>query len=191
MAGIPSEISGARVVVRRSRKRRKTISLALHTNGSVILSAPMHAPEKFLEDFFASRLSWIKNKLERFGRHRDNNIPERVSPAFIKHCRGLAQACLEEKTAHFSRLLGVSPGQVKVNSAKTRWGSCSARDNLNFPWRIALLPPAIIDYIVVHELAHIKEKNHGPGFWKTVASIMPGFKDSRTWLKKNSHLFRY
>ena len=189
MAGIPEEINGARVLVRRSRRRRRTISLALHPSGAVILSAPVQAPEKFLEDFFSSRLSWIKKRLKDF-RQGESFVQKPASPAFIAHCRSLAQSCLEEKIAHFGQLLDVRPRKIKVNSATTRWGSCSAQDNLNFPWRIVLLPPAVIDYIVVHELAHIKEKNHGPGFWRTVAGMMPDFKTHRTWLRKNSRLFR-
>jgi predicted metal-dependent hydrolase len=189
MARIPQELNGARVIIRRSRNRRKTVSLGLSKDGSVWLHTPHHTPEKFLEDFFLSRIPWIEKKIKNFRSQKDNMALAPVSPAFKKHCRAQALSCVEQKIAQYGKLLGVRPHKIRINSATTRWGSCSAQNNINFPWRIALLPPTVVDYIVVHELAHIKEKNHGPRFWKAISGILPDFKNQRVWLRKNAHLY--
>jgi predicted metal-dependent hydrolase len=189
MAGIPSEINGIPVSLRRSRKRRRTISLALHPHGRIILSAPHNTPQRFIEDFFASRLSWIEKKSKIFKDRAALGIEKKVGRAVEIRCREQARHTIEEKIVHYASLLNVRPRTIRINGARTRWGSCSAKDNLNFSWRIAMLPPDIIDYIIVHELAHIREKNHGPGFWNTVASMLPGYKNPKSWLRKNSHLF--
>ena len=78
---------------------------------------------------------------------------------------------------------------VKITSAEKRWGSCSGDDNLSFSFRLIMAPPDIIDYVIVHELMHIKEKNHSPKFWKLVEAVMPEYKIHRRWLKDNHHKF--
>jgi predicted metal-dependent hydrolase len=77
---------------------------------------------------------------------------------------------------------------VRITSAQKRWGSCSARDTLCFTWRLMMAPPAEIDYVVVHELVHLAEKNHSKAFWAKVEAIMPDYKERRKWLKQNGHL---
>ena len=81
--------------------------------------------------------------------------------------------------------MGVTPKTVKVANQKRRWGSCSARGALRFSWRMARLPEDVFDYIVVHELAHLKQMNHSPRFWSVVESVCPNHKSHRRWLRKN------
>ncbi len=87
----------------------------------------------------------------------------------------------------FSALLGVSPQRVIVARQKARWGSCSTRAELRFNWRLSMLPPEIVDAVVVHELAHIRVHNHSSHFWAVVASVMPDYRLRRAWLRKNAH----
>jgi predicted metal-dependent hydrolase len=75
--------------------------------------------------------------------------------------------------------------QIRISSARTRWGSCSTTGNLSFTWRLVLAPLEVIDYVVIHELVHTTIKNHSPAFWHRVAEIMPGYKQQVTWLKRN------
>ena len=79
-------------------------------------------------------------------------------------------------------------GRIAIKAAKTRWGSCSAQGNLNFHWKLILMPPAILDYVVVHELAHRIEMNHSPRFWTQVERILPDYRERRRWLKENGGL---
>ena len=100
----------------------------------------------------------------------------------------LAQKAMEvlpERTAYFSKKIGVSYGGITIRNQKTRWGSCSSKGNLNFNCLLMLTPPEIQDYVVVHELCHRKEMNHSDRFWKEVEKILPDYKERRFWLKEH------
>lgn len=86
---------------------------------------------------------------------------------------------------------GFRYGRVSVKEQKSRWGSCSRAGNLNFNWRLLLAPLPVLDYVVVHELAHLKEANHGPRFWALVASVRPDHRVHRRWLREHGHELRF
>ena len=92
---------------------------------------------------------------------------------------------LKEKTKRYSAILGVSPQSVGVKEYKARWGSCSSSGDVTYNWRIIMAPHHIVDYIVVHELCHLLEHNHGPKYWKHVQNVVPNYKERREWLKVN------
>lgn len=98
--------------------------------------------------------------------------------------RKQAQTYMSERVDHFSEKHGLQYKEIRITSAITRWGSCSGRNNLNFPWRLLMAPQEVIDYVVVHELAHTVHKNHSPRFWNLVESIMPDWKVHRGHLKE-------
>jgi predicted metal-dependent hydrolase len=108
---------------------------------------------------------------------------------FVSWYKKKAKQHLRQRVDFFSRELKPREKSVKITSAEKRWGSCSAEDNLSFSFRLIMAPPAIIDYVIVHELMHIKEKNHSPKFWKLVEAIVPEYKTHRSWLKENNHRF--
>lgn len=85
----------------------------------------------------------------------------------------------------YSRLYPFKVNQVRITSARTRWGSCSGKNNLNFTYRLAMAPLNVIEYVVVHELAHLKHRNHSKAFWNEVGMIKPDYRKDRDWLKKN------
>jgi predicted metal-dependent hydrolase len=93
----------------------------------------------------------------------------------------IISACVADYSARY----GFSPKQVKITSAHTRWGSCSPNGSLNFSWRLVLAPMDVIEYVIVHELAHLRVKNHSKRFWKVVESILPGYRLQRQWLREN------
>lgn len=93
-----------------------------------------------------------------------------------------------ERTVFYADLMGVKFSAIKLSEAKSRWGSCSAKNSLNFAWRLIMCPVAAIDYIVVHELSHIKYKNHGAEFWARVKTVLPNYKEQQDWLKLNRKL---
>lgn len=92
---------------------------------------------------------------------------------------------ISARADEFAKRYDFSPKQVKITSAKKRWGSCSPNGTLSFTWRLILAPLDVIDYVVVHELAHLRVRNHSRKFWKLVESILPGYKIQRKWLREH------
>jgi len=108
---------------------------------------------------------------------------------FVSWYKKKARQHLRQRVDFFSSQLKLRAKSVKITSAEKRWGSCSAEDNLSFSFRLIMAPPAIINYVIVHELMHIKEKNHSAAFWKLIEAAMPEYKIHRRWLKDNHHKF--
>lgn len=90
---------------------------------------------------------------------------------------------LEEKVESYSKLIGVYPKKVFIKEQKTRWGSCSSKGNINLNWRLIMAPQGVIDYVIIHELCHMREMNHSKQFWSLVENILPEYKEYRGWLK--------
>lgn len=99
--------------------------------------------------------------------------------------REQARIIIIERCDYFARLMGLKYKSIKIGGAKKRLGSCSFTNSLNFSWRLVLSPAAAVDYVVVHELCHILEKNHGPRFWERVRCYFPNYQETRVWLRKN------
>ncbi len=112
----------------------------------------------------------------------------RAKEAFTAWYRAQAHPLIEERVRAFAARYGFNYKQLKITSARTRWGSCSSRGTLSFTWRLAMAPPECIDYVVVHELAHLRVANHSPAFWREVGAILPDFKERRKWLRVTGRL---
>ncbi|MEE8381899.1 MAG: M48 family metallopeptidase [Thermodesulfobacteriota bacterium] len=97
---------------------------------------------------------------------------------------------IEQRVKRYGKRLGVLPRDIKIKDQKKRWGSCSNNGILRFNWRISMAPVSIIDYIVVHELCHLKIKSHSPDFWKLVSLALPDYQERREWLKTNTPLLK-
>lgn len=123
---------------------------------------------------FSSNL--LKNDEKRIDRVRDELVNW-----YRKHAEGK----INERVNKYKPKVGVKPNKVKVKKQKKRWGSCSSKNNLNFNWKIIMAPMSVVDYIVVHELVHLKHPNHSKDFWELVETIIPGYKDKQEWLKRN------
>lgn len=102
--------------------------------------------------------------------------------------RDEAEEVLLSRVQAFARDMQLEPQAVRISNATQRWGSCSVNGTLNLSWRLVMAPLEIIDYVVVHELAHMKQHNHSRAFWKEVAAVLPDYQYRRQWLKLNSHL---
>ena len=92
---------------------------------------------------------------------------------------------IKKRAEELSPLLQVSYNRLSIRGQKTRWGSCSQRGNLSFNWKLIMAPEPVIDYVIIHELAHLKEMNHSKRFWKLVAEICPRWREHRRWLKEH------
>jgi hypothetical protein len=112
---------------------------------------------------------------------------EQIKSACVKIYRILAKRDLTEKTLDFAKEMQVTPTAIRINSAKTRWGSCSSKKSLNYSWMLIMADDDLIDYVIVHELAHISELNHSARFWALVESIIPDYKERKQKLKALQH----
>ena len=107
---------------------------------------------------------------------------------FERWYRKQALKVISERAQWYAENHGYTYKLIKITSAKTRWGSCSARGTLSFAWRLVMAPVPVIDYVVVHEMVHLQEKNHSKEFWGKIKIIMPDYKQRIDWLKMNGHL---
>lgn len=112
--------------------------------------------------------------------------PQKRREYIEKWYRGLAKETIERRVRYFAGRVGESPNKVTVKTQKKRWGSCSSLRNLNFNWKLIMMPQEIMDYVVVHELCHLKEMNHSDSFWKLVGDVLPDYRKCREWLKYNA-----
>lgn len=107
--------------------------------------------------------------------------------AIKKRYRDTARVLFEERVAHYHPLTGGRYISITVRDQKSRWGSCSSRGTLSFNYRLIFAPAAVLDYVVVHELCHLTFMDHSKNFWNKVASVMPGYKEHKKWLKEHGH----
>jgi predicted metal-dependent hydrolase len=168
------------VVVRRSA-RRKRWALSVPWGGPVTLAVPARMSNAEIERVLDSHRGWI-------ARERGKQSPRlrldarAVSEADTRRAaRALLTALVEEE----ARALGVRYERIAIRGQRTRWGSCSSRGTLSFNWRLALTPLSVADYVVVHELCHLREPNHSPRFWALVAERRPGWRTERNWLREH------
>ena len=99
-----------------------------------------------------------------------------------------ASTIIQERVTRYANIMGVSYVSVKMSNAKSRWGSCSTKNNLNFAWRLVMCPISVIDYVVVHELSHIEYRNHSQAFWARVKTVLPNYREQQDWLRANREL---
>lgn len=109
--------------------------------------------------------------------------------AVTKWLREYARAALGSKVQYFADKMNVSVGKIAIKEQKTRWASCSSKGNLNFNWKLVLMPEKIQNYVVVHELAHRKQMNHSGAFWAEVETVLPEYQEYRKWLREHEKEF--
>ena len=175
---------GTKITVRRSR--RKTISIEIRPDLGVVLRAPLRMTKREIEAFLREHEDWIRTHLEKM-RQRQKEAAVRpedhLTEAQLRNLAEQALLVIPKKAARYAAELGVTYGRITIRNQKTRWGSCSAKGNLNFNCLLMLTPDEVINYVVVHELCHRREMNHSKAFWQLVESVIPDYKIQKKWLK--------
>jgi len=120
----------------------------------------------------------------------DQNRIEEAKDLFVQWYQEEAREKIVGRVNYYSNQLQLFPKGIKITCAQYRWGSCSQDNRLSFSWRMIMAPLSIIDYILIHELVHIKEKNHSKRFWSCLESVLPDYRGHKLWLKENGHLLR-
>lgn len=161
--------------------RGKTLSLHIDKTLQVVVRAPRWVPKAEVDRFVRSHENWIQKATER--QRRRNEQEAQLTEKRITELKALAKAELPRRTAYFAKIMGVTPTSIKITSAKKRFGSCSGQNGICYSWRLMLYPSEAIDYVVVHELAHIRQKNHSPAFYREIEKILPDYKARAKLLK--------
>ncbi len=164
------------------RSHRKTSVIQVREDGRVIVRTPYFVSRGEVERSIEERMDWIRKNQEKLkeASRQKTVITEEMRKDGVKKALKL----IPERVEYYAGLMGVSYGRITIREQKTRWGSCSCKGNLNFNWKLMLMPPEILDYVVVHELAHRKEMNHSRDFWKIVEQVLPDYQERRKRLRE-------
>ncbi len=168
------------------RSNRRSIALEIRPDRTLLVRAPYFASSAQIRSFVMSREDWIDQHLMRMKAREDaRRLLPALTPDDIRKLGEKACADIPARIRHFAPLVGVTAGRVTIRNQRTRWGSCSAKGNLNFNCLLMLCPEPVRDYIVVHELCHRLEMNHSPRFWADVEAVLPDYRKPRRWLREN------
>jgi predicted metal-dependent hydrolase len=211
------------------RSNRKSFSLEVKLDGSLLVRAPKRASDVDIQAVLTQKAPWIEGTQAKIKRKFPDYQPKKFKPGekfwylghqyplkltdrqrpslmldgsfllahpakdrarevFIAWYREQTRQITADLIQQYTTAYSFDVNQVRITSARTRWGSCSGKNNLNFTYRLSMAPLPIIDYVVVHELVHLKVRNHSPAFWNALAAIMPDYKEKRDWLKRHGAL---
>lgn len=164
--------------------KRKTLTIEIKPELTVVIKAPTGIPFSTIKQLVDHRTDWITKKLEEY-EAAGPRVSDTISESEKKKYRSLARKQITSYVEHYAAKMNVSYGRIAIREQKTCWGSCSSKKNLNFNWKLVLMPKEIMEYVVVHELAHLFEMNHSSAFWAIVENVLPDYRQRRSWLHKN------
>ena len=156
------------------RSARKTLSLEITEDLTVLVRAPYQVSQSRIEAFVAGQQDWITAHRERCRQWQEQH-PEPTEEERLD-CIARAKEILPQKVEYYGRLMGLMPTGLTITDARKRFGSCSGKNRISFAWRLMRCPEKAIDYVVVHELCHMLEPNHGAGFKTLMTKVMPDWK---------------
>lgn len=158
---------------------RRSMALYVRRNGKIEVRCNRRTPEREIERFLYEKRDWIEKAQKKILSVERVRLTEDDK----KKALDFANEILLNKVQYYSKKLNVVPSQIKIGSASSYWGCCTGKNVLRFSWRLFLARESAIDYVIVHELAHIKEHNHSTKFWEYVESILPNYKEEQEYLK--------
>ena len=164
------------------RSARRTMALEVTHDGKVLVRAPYLASNESIYTFVAKKSEWVKSHLAK---RINEAAEEKFTREEIEALADKALSVIPPKVKAFAQKMGVSYGGITIRNQLTRWGSCSSKNNLNFNCLLMLVPEEVLDYVLIHELCHLKEMNHSKKFWAEVEKYMPNYKEPEKWLKEN------
>ncbi len=183
--------------VRLNTRARRLIVKVHPATGEVMVIAPSRRALDRAVEFARSEAAWIARQLaqvpSRVALMPGARIPFRGQEHLIQRSESGPVMCDEdEPVIHVSGRLEHAPRRITVRDTASRWGSCSSTRSLSFSWRLIMAPPFVLDYVVAHEVAHLKEMNHGPAFWRIVRELVGDVRRPQTWLRQHgTALHRY
>jgi len=163
------------------RSDRRTIAIQIKADGEVVVRCPRRMRTEEVRRFVERKADWLGKHLAK----RPSQDVPKFTPQEMERLRAQARTLVTARAEYYAPVVGVTYNRIAIRAQHTRWGSCSGKGNLNFNCLLALVPPRVLDYVVVHELCHRKELNHSECFWREVARILPDYQAQRAWLKEN------
>lgn len=158
--------------------RTHRVSLSISPAGGISVSRPWYVGAGVVERLVRERATWILDKLELHKKLRNDPLRRHDRAGYLQH-REKARRFIKQRLEYFNKYYSFSYRRVAIRNQRSLWGSCSNKRNLNFNYKIIFLPADLANYIIVHELCHLRELNHGPSFWKLVEKTMPDHKKHR------------
>ena len=170
------------------RSARKSLGLEVRDANTVLARIPTRVSDRELKAFVENHRSWILEKTAVMAEREENRKSTPAPPPELlsKTDRMKIQLKIGKRVRHYCETMGVTVGYVTVKNQKTRWGSCSAKGNVNFNYQLAFLPDELLDYVVIHELAHRRHMDHSRAFWAEVEKYCPDYLERREQLKEYS-----
>ena len=170
------------------RSARKSLGLEVRDANAVLARIPARVSDRELKAFVENHRSWILEKTAVMAEREENRKSTPAPPPELlsKTDRMKIQLKIGKRVRHYCETMGVTVGYVAVKNPKTRWGSCSAKGNVNFNYQLAFLPEELLDYVVIHELAHRRHMDHSRAFWAEVEKYCPDYRERRAALKEYS-----
>lgn len=155
------------------RSSRRTLALEITAALQVVVRAPQHMSAQRIERFVREHEEWIAAHMAIQQRRQAAAAARQVTPEQEAALRRQAAEVIPARVAHYGALMGLTPTGIRITSARKRFGSCSSKNSLCFSWRLMQYPPEAIDYVVVHELAHIRHHDHSRAFYALIEQYMP------------------
>ena len=166
--------------VRHPRARRYVIRV--RDDGSVRVTIPRGGSKREAQAFAVQQQPWIERERRRTAREHASPHPM-MAPEAVRELRARARRELPLRLLELAALHGLRVSRVSVRNQRWRWGSCSRSGHICLNWRLVQMPPGIRDYVMLHELMHLKRMDHSPRFWKLVAAVCPEYQAARKWLR--------
>jgi len=167
----------------RINPRARHIRLAVYGSGDLVVTQPRFVKFEFVENFLQEKAQWILTQITR-AKLNSANLAKPLTRRDYLNNREKARSLITERVEYLNQFYNFKYKQINIRDQKTRWGSCSRNGGLNFNFRLLYLEENVRDYVIVHELCHLKEFNHSEKFWKLVAQFVPNFRELRNELKK-------
>ena len=167
------------------RSNRRTLTLEIKKDGLVV-RAPIKATDEEINAFVVKHKRWIESRLLKIEERK--KALESVEPLSKSDIQALADKALKvmpDRVKYYAEKIGVTYGRITIRNQRSRWGSCSAKGNLNFNCLLMLAPPEVLDSVIVHELCHRKVMNHSDKFYAKVLRVFPDYHNCHKWLKEN------
>ncbi len=170
------------------RSGRKTIAIQVKPDGRIVVRSPYRVSRKQVERFLEEKSQWIKTQQEKL--RKGEEAKREITDEMRKRGVRMAMELIPERVRYYADIMGISYGRITIREQKTRWGSCSSKGNLNFNWKLMLMPEGVLDYVVVHELAHRIEMNHSKAFWAVVEQVLPDYRKRKALLRETEQPYR-